>query len=200
MVLLVEKLYEGLKEKLKSEGNNQIEQLINERVEKHELDKFIKNLNENILEKYGDELFFDDLSNVLVKDKNMERLIERCKRKDIYGKETDNEFIERIMQNESMNSYNKACVKDVLEYVERTVFWFFNELKDPDHIKIVNQLAKDGERTRDKLDKIQEELESLREYKLSSDNEDRIRDSKFITKSSKKAVNHFKGRNKEIQA
>lgn len=198
MVLLMEKLYEGLKEKLKSEGNNQIEQLINERMEKHELDKFIKNLNENILEKYGDELFFDDLSNVLVEDKNMERLIERCKRKDIYGKETDNEFIERIMQNESMNSYNKACVKDVLEYVEQTVFWFFNELKDPDHIKIVNQLAKDGERTRDKLDKIQEELESLREYKLSSDNEDRIRDSKFITKSSKKAVNHFKGRNKEI--
>lgn len=192
-------LLEKMQEMFSEKSENYINQLIDKEKKEYELDKYKKSLDESILKKYGDETFYDDLCNILLRNGNMNELIKRCIQRNIFDDETNDEFLERIIKNTSMNVYNKVFVKEALEYIEEVTFQIFNELKDSENVILKNIIIKEEEKTRHEVKKIQSDLryiaekEKIREYRLVKEN------PTFITVGCKGEVKHFKGREHEIK-
>lgn len=192
---LLKKMQETFTEK----SEEYIDQLIDKEIKEYKLEKYKKSLDENILKKYGDEIFYDDLCNILLCDGNIDELIKRCSQRNILDDETNDEFLERIMKNASMNVYNKALVKEVLEYIEEVTFQTFNELKASENVILKNIILKEEEKTRHEVKKIHNDLRDLTEKERTSEHKPVKENPVFITKGCKGEVKHFKGRGYEIK-
>lgn len=197
--IIENKILKKVYEKLILSGENKIDGFVERKIENYKLNRFKSGLEEGLLSKYGDESFYDNLCNILLKNNNFERLIERCRQKDFFDEMTDEDFWEHIMQYDVMNAYNKANVKKALEHIEKAVFLFTNELKDPEHNTLKKYIIKDGEKTRDLLKKQNADLINLLENDKQEKCEVVNNVGFFITKNHKKEVKHFAGREKEIQ-
>ncbi len=190
------KFFEKVKETFSEESEKRIDQFIDKEKTEYELKRFKQNLDESILKKYGDEIFYDILCNILLVNENMNEFIQRCRQKDIFDDETDNDFLERIMKNSEMNTYNKSLVKEALIYIEKVIFRTFNELKDPENEKLKNILLKGMEKNTDAVEKLRKDLlEQERWRECAEVNGTTV----YITKGCKGVIKHFKGRENEIK-
>lgn len=190
------KLFEKVKEIFAEASEERIDQFIDKEKTEYELNRFKKNLDESILKKYGDEIFYDNLCNILLVNENMNEFIRRCRQKDIFDDETDNEFLERIMKNTDMNIYNESLVKEALIYIEKVIFQTFNELRNPENVKLKNILLKGMEKNTDAVEKLRNDLlEREKLHECAAVNETAV----FITKGCKGVIRHFKGRENEIK-
>lgn len=192
--VLGSKLIEKVKEMVVEEGENQVEQLWNTKAEESELKRYKDILDEKILEKYGNEIFYDSLCSVLLQNGIIDEIINRCRRRSIFDNETQDEFLERIMKNSKMRSYNEISVREALRYIVNTTFDFFNQLKDTENIILKNILIEEGEKTRKEVVK----LRSIISKNNLSETKHMKEEAVFITKGYKNAVRHFQGRINEI--
>lgn len=198
-VMIGTKLWEKIKEKVTEEGKKQAKQLIDEKIKESTIEVYKRNLNENLLKKYGDEKFYTELCNVLLSNQNLDKLIKRCEQRDIIDDETNEEFLEKIMKDARMTVYDKAMVKKVLVHIEGVTYKSFNILQNPDSVKLQNAIIRDGEQTRKEIERIQRDIYDalVKKENVSCENVNRY--GTFISKSCKKEVAHFKGREKELK-
>ena len=123
------KLIEKSKEIFAEESENKVKGIVEEKIEEHFLKLYREKLDEELLEKYGDELFYDDLCKALLNNDNITKLLMRCKKRDLMDSQTDEEFIDNILQQLPANVYYEHEVRKILEYIYDVTFKCFNDLK-----------------------------------------------------------------------
>ena len=70
------KAFEVVQNILQSKGEQKIRTIIDQRSQKQFLDRFKENLDNDLLQKYGDEQLYDDLCKVLLEKDNLIRLLQ----------------------------------------------------------------------------------------------------------------------------
>lgn len=119
-----------------------IEEKVKGHIETKRTELFIKNyqkkLEEELLEDYGNEIIYDELWDILSQDKNIEKLLERCYNLASDDKLTDEEFVNDIMKSFKISIYNRESIKRILIQISKKAFESFNELRDPENIKLKN--------------------------------------------------------------
>lgn len=139
------KLIEKSKEIFAEESENKVKGIVEEKIEEHFLKLYREKLDEELLEKYGDELFYDDLCKALLNNDNITKLLMRCKKRDLMDSQTDEEFIDNILQQLPANVYYEHEVRKILEYIYDVTFKCFNELENADSDKIANIVIHTGD-------------------------------------------------------
>ena len=119
-----------------------IEEKVKGHIETKRTELFIKNyqkkLEEELLEDYGNEIIYEELWDILSQDKNIEKLLERCYNLASDDKLTDEEFVNDIMKSFKISIYNRESIKRILIQISKKAFESFNELRDPENIKLKN--------------------------------------------------------------
>lgn len=119
-------------------GKHKSKEILNDRVREHALTLYKKNLDEELLNKYGNGIFYDDLCDVLLQNNNLTVLLERCINRDLRDDETNEEFIERISGSLHLKIYSLSVIKSVLYHLCDMAYISFNQLKDPENIMLKN--------------------------------------------------------------
>lgn len=114
---LGEKIIEKSKEILLEKGEEQAKVMLSEKKKEHFLGKYRRNLDESLLKKYGNQDFYDDLCLVLLANNNINLLLERCYDRDIVDDESDEVFLNRIIQGLQGKPYNEVMVRKVLQHI-----------------------------------------------------------------------------------
>ncbi len=190
--ILVEKITEKVKDEIEKEGKSQIDDIINQ----HKLSTYKNKLYEELLKKYGNEPFYNELCNILLNNNNLDIFIKRSKNRELLDDETDIELIERILQGKSITIYNRSEVKKCLIDISKITYKAFNELKDPENIILKNIMFYEGDRINEKIEQTQEEI--LKEIKEL--NQVRTFNGNDITRGCKNVVKHFLGREDDINS
>lgn len=210
---LVEKLVDGREDKIIDVLNNQ------NAVRKYE--KYKIALDEEILKKYGDESFYNDLCSVLLRDQNINRIIDRCMNRDIIDTEDTEKIIEDILGQNELDPYNKSRIRECIEYIWSKTFETFNKVCDEENIKLKNIVINEGEKTRKDIksigrdiseeqkrnqDKILEGISNLSQkleekeiyYDVAIKNN--LNSAHDISRGVRNAVKHFTGRKDELKS
>lgn len=145
--LLGDKLIEKAKEIFEEESENKVKGVIDKKIDDYYLKRYREKLDEELLQKYGDEVFYDDLCKALLCNDHITKLMMRCKKRDLMDQESDEEFINNIMQQLPSNTYQKQEVRKVIEYISDITFKCFNELENEDSIKLANITIRTGDNT-----------------------------------------------------
>lgn len=135
---VAEKVKEGIFDKAEDFGRK----VIDSKAEKRFIEQYRNNLEQELLEKYGNEMLYDDLCDVLLKDDNIGKLLERCKELEIDEELSDEEFIESILDGVSIKIYDRNAIRKILQYIAATAFQTFNEIQDPENKKLKNIIKK----------------------------------------------------------
>ena len=146
-----------------------IEEKVKGHIETKRTELFIKNyqkkLEEELLEDYGNEIIYDELWDILSQDKNIEKLLERCYNLASDDKLTDEEFVNDIMKSFKISIYNRESIKRILIQISKKAFESFNELRDPENIKLKNCVIKEIHENRYQIIKLQNNMERTIEDK-----------------------------------
>lgn len=124
------KAFEVVQNILQSKGEQKIGIIIDQKFQKQFLDRFKENLDNDLLQKYGDEQLYDDLCKVLLEKDNLIRLLTRQQNLSITDEETDEEFVDRAMEGVTIKIYNRGAIKTILLYIAEKAFSSFNALND----------------------------------------------------------------------
>lgn len=138
------KVAEKIKEYTFAKAEDIGRKAIDSKAEKIFIQQYRNNLEEEILGKYGNEAFYEDLCNALLKDNNIEKLLERCRDLKIDEDISDEEFIDSILDSVLIKIYDRNAIKKILRYIAVTAFETFNELQDPENKKLKNIIKKEG--------------------------------------------------------
>lgn len=203
-----EKIIEKSKEILLEKGEERAKEMISEKKNEHFLEIYRRNLDETLLKKYGNEDFYDDLCRVLIANNNINLLLERCYNRDILDDESDEIFLDRIMQGVQGRPYNEVMVRKVLQHIGQCAFKSFNQIKNPEHNALKNVIKREGDKTRTVIIQSQEETVSfLEDYRKILSNisqsyyqTDNIVYANDITQGCKNPVKHFLGRENDIDS
>ena len=103
------KTFEVVQNILQSKGEQKIGIIIDQKSQKQFLDRFKENLDNDLLQKYGDEQLYDDLCKVLLEKDNLIRLLTRQQNLSITDEETDEEFVDRAMEGVTIKIYNRGA-------------------------------------------------------------------------------------------
>lgn len=145
------KLIEKSKEIFAEESENRVKGIVEEKIEEHFLKLYREKLDEELLEKYGDELFYDNLCKALLYNDNITMLLMRCKKRDLMDSQTDEEFIDNILQQLPANVYYEHEVRKILEYIYDVTFKCFNELENADSDKLANIVIHTGDVVQERI-------------------------------------------------
>ena len=140
-----DKLLEKAKEIFEEECESKVKGVIDRKTDDYYLKRYRENLDEEMLQKYGDEVFYDDLCKALLCNDHITKLMMRCKKRDLMDQESDEEFINNIMKQLPSNTYQKQEVRKVIEYISDITFKCFNELENEDSIKLANITIRTGD-------------------------------------------------------
>lgn len=132
------KIFQGVGTILLDIGKRKAKETSEEKVMAYTLDIYKSNLDEELLSKYGNEIFYDDLCKVLMQGNNMTMLLERYANRDLCDNQSDLEFIECITESLHLKTYSRSTVKNALYYICNQAYISFNQLKDPENIKLKN--------------------------------------------------------------
>lgn len=172
------KAFEVVQNILQSKGEQKIGIIIDQKFQKQFLDRFKENLDNDLLQKYGDEQLYDDLCKVLLEKDNLIRLLTRQQNLSITDEETDEEFVDRVMERVTIKIYNRGAIKTILLYIAEKAFSSFNALYDRENINLKNIIVHEGIKMQhglaianNKNDKIMQRIDRL-ETIVSSIKED----------------------------
>lgn len=138
------KVAEKIKECISVKAEDFGRKVIDGKAEEIFIQQYQDNLEEEILGKYGNEIFYDDLCNVLLKDNNIGKLLERCRDLKIDEDISDEEFIDSILASVQIKIYDRKAIKKILQYIAATAFDTFNELQNPENKKLKNIIKKES--------------------------------------------------------
>ena len=172
------KAFEVVQNILQSKGEQKIGTIIDQRSQKQFLDRFKENLDNDLLQKYGDEQLYDDLCKVLLEKDNLIRLLKRQQNLSITDEQTDEEFVDRVMEGVTIKIYNRGAIKTILLYIAEKAFESFNALHDRENINLKNIIVHEGIKMQHELaiansknDKILQRIDKI-ETIVSSTKED----------------------------
>lgn len=123
--------------------------------------RYQKNLEKELLERYGSETLYDELCDILIRDNNIEKLIERCYNQQLDDMLSDEEFVDDIVKGFKISIYNRESIKRILAYISKKAFESFNELKDPENIKLKNIMIKEARQNRYEIINIKDNTERI---------------------------------------
>lgn len=151
-------LFEQCVELLTDSGIDRISTARNSYKEKKQYEKYRASLEEEILEKFGDERFYDELCNALLCCSDMDRLMERCMDRRTTDEESDEEFLQVVLERCILRPDEKARARECLKYILDKTFESFNHLCDAENIKLKNIIIRQEEKTREAICKLGNEL------------------------------------------
>lgn len=201
------KLIEKIKEILVEEGESRAKKIVSEKNKKQFLKKYRESLDENLLKSYGNESFYDDLCRVLLKNNNLDILLRRCHNRNLVENETNEKFLDLIMQEVEGNPYNKTLIKSVIIHIGESAFESFNQLSDPEHIALKNIIKYEQDKTRVSIAEIKENSNEIlmgqRNILEKISSSDKISECPAfaidITWGCKNVVKHFLGRKNDLE-
>ncbi|MET3741097.1 hypothetical protein [Faecalicatena orotica] len=160
-----EKIASHLAEKVRniliSRGKSKAISVYNQKTEEYLLKQYIENLDEQLLARYGNELLYDDLCRVLLEKNNLEYIIDRCRNRNILDLETEQEFLDTVMNELKVKIYNQKTIKEILKHLLNVTFKCFNNLADPENIMLKNIVQYDGDRTRDYISGVRQTTDKI---------------------------------------
>lgn len=166
---------------------------------------YINSLQKELLKTYGDEVFYNDLCNVMFTNHTLERIIKRAYDRELYDKMTDTEFIERMLVGINTQAHNR--IKEILLKILETSYQRMNKMDDLNAIKLKNIIKNNSDEInialRTVLDNTKKILNNqLKEQEVSRpDKVSKIEslEALDISFGCKNAVQHFLGRDTEIK-
>ncbi len=116
--ILFDGVFSEIQEDLK---NNMQEQIIQQ---------FQDKLDEQMLARYGNSDFYEDLCKAMIKNDNISILLKRCQNRSLLDDREDSEMIDGIMRGMNIRIYNYDNVKDAINYIVQMVLllWFFLDM------------------------------------------------------------------------
>lgn len=128
------------------------------RIEKYKK-SYLEKVNLEILQKYGDEGFYNKLSKCL-ETKTAKDLIERTFQRNINDFRLDDEMLEEILDSEDLGVYDHIEVRGILKHILETLFVVYNTPETETERKLSNITMQGSDRVIDELWKGQKELAS----------------------------------------
>lgn len=163
--IIIEKLAPRILAEIHKLVGSTIKSKVRGYIERTSNDLFIKryknNLDEKLLARYGNETLYDELCDILTKNNNIERVLERCQNIDLDEQLSDEEFVDEIMKGFKISIYNRENIKKILIYISKKAFETFNELKNPENIKLKNSLIKEIRQNRYEIIKVEDNVEKM---------------------------------------
>ena len=171
---------------------------LSDREQKKEKKKFIIQLKKEILEKYGEEEFYDDLFRVLMDNGNLNKLVALCQNYDVEENETYMTFAEKIAKDVT-TGYKQSMVKNIVILIGKKTFAYFNQIQDSEHNALKNIMQDQGREIKKHLDKIEKQQDQFIK-EINIDNKQQtlhINTTEEITDEYKKPVTYLLGRDND---
>ena len=109
--------------------------------QEHFQKQFIENAQNDILTKYGDEKFYNDLSKLICKNAVLDSIYQKCYQADYNDYRTNKEFIDQLMLCENFCTYDQSIIKNAISYILDNTFKILNQPEYNDTRKIMNCLV-----------------------------------------------------------
>lgn len=142
-------------------GTDKVKAVIKEKRDAYYLELYKTNLNEDLLKKYGNDIFYDDLCHALLEENFLECLLNRCKDRALLDDKADTELLASVMRRLKTQVYNGMLVKEVLEYIARVAFESFNQLQDPENIMLKNIIKRESDKTQECISGVRTDTNKL---------------------------------------
>lgn len=127
-------------------SKEQIGAMLDRYTEKKKYEKYRISLDEEILKKYGNEKFYDELCNALLCTPNLDRLISRCMDRSVVDDESEEEFVRAILAQCNLGPGEMSEARDCIKYISDKTFESFNHLWDAENIKLKNIIIRQTEK------------------------------------------------------
>lgn len=144
-------------------SKEQISAAMDRYTKKKKYEKYRISLDEEILKKFGDEAFYDELCNALLRTRDLDRLISRCMDRSVVDGETDGEFLRAILAQCNLGPGEMPRAGECIKYISDKTFEAFNRLRDAENIKLKNIIINQAEKTREEIRDLRRELSGTRE-------------------------------------
>lgn len=173
--------------------------------EKAEREKFLKQYSDKfqaeLLKRYGNEEIYDELYATLIAEDNLEKLLKFCMDNESSEDLSVEEFANSLMKDRK-DPYEEAAIKSVLIHTAKTAFYCINQLRDPEHLSLKNIIQEEGRKTRRELKHLYEK-KNTKSAEETVDSKDalsiQLHTAVDITRGAKKQVEHFLGREEEVE-
>lgn len=163
--IIIEKLAPRMLVKIRELVGSTMQKKVKGYIERRRYELFIehfqKNLEEELLKSYGSQTLYDELCDILIRDNNIEKLLERCYNTDSDYNLSDEEFVDDITKSFKISIYNRQSIKRILSYISKKAFESFNELKDPENIILRNIITKETRENRYHIIRIKNNTEKI---------------------------------------
>lgn len=123
--------------------------------------KFRDYLDNKILEKYGNEIFYDDLCMALLENDAFTKLLQRYIDRSLNDLKTDHEIIAEIMAGMKIKVYNEAMVKEAIIYITQQAYSYLNQLSELENIKLKNIVLNTRDQIFQRIDITRKDIDKL---------------------------------------
>ena len=144
-------------------SKEQIGAMLERYTEKKKYEKYRISLDEEILKKYGNEKFYDELCNALLCTPNLDRLISRCMDRSVVDDESEEEFVRAILAQCNLGPGEMSEARDCIKYISDKTFGSFNHLWDAENIKLKNIIIRQTEKTLEEIRNLRREILEMQE-------------------------------------
>jgi len=131
--------------------------------------KFIQNVDEDILNKFGNELFYDDLSKLINRNNLLDNMFQRCYCVESKNWKTNEEFIEDMLGDKFDSPVECGNAKSALEYIFNM---FFDTLQEPefdDTRRVINEVRLLRNQIINKIDGVSSQVQAVEDRLRSGD-------------------------------
>lgn len=144
-------------------SKEQIGAMLDRYTEKKKYEKYRISLDEEILKKYGNEKFYDELCNALLCTPDLDRLISRCMDRSVVDDESEEEFVRAILAQCNLGPGEMSEARDCIKYISDKTFESFNHLWDAENIKLKNIIIRQTEKTLEEIRNLRKEISEIQE-------------------------------------
>ncbi len=102
--------------------------------------KFLESLEEDVLKKYGNEVFYNDISKLIFVNNIIEKIYIRCYQIESSDFRTDDQLIKEIISNKELSIYDESCTMDAFKYILDKTFYILNCPEFSDSRRILNYI------------------------------------------------------------
>lgn len=103
-------------------------------------ENFIEQLDETLLNKYGNESFYNELSRLIIEIDILNLIYDRCYEIGKHDFRTDEQFIDCIVEKGNVKFVDKNKLHDAIKHIFDSLFYVLNKPEYNDTRKIINHL------------------------------------------------------------
>ncbi|MCR3758447.1 hypothetical protein KYB31_05485 [Clostridium felsineum] len=128
--------------------------------------QFVDSLDMQLLKKYGDKSFYNELSKLVVCDEVLDKIYDQCYSVESNNYKTNDEFLKELMSGEEYKCFDEKEIYEILKNILDSTFNILNQVQSDDMRKLINILTNAGNDKlavpNSKLDNILGEIISLK--------------------------------------